>query len=74
MLYEECQIKDTGFYGEVKPLIFEDGNTVTTIYRDTSVTRNENEFFTERKMLIDGKIFYVKSIFSTEPSSTQAKS
>lgn len=62
-----------GFYGEVKPLVFENGNAVTTIYRDTAVTMTDTECFTERKMVVDGKTFYVKSIFPTKPSSTPSK-
>ena len=40
---------NTGFYGETMPLVYNDGNTARTIYRDTAVTMNDAECFTERK-------------------------
>lgn len=64
---------NTGFYGETMPLIYNDGNTARTIYRDTAVTMNDAECFTERKMVVDGKSFYVKSIFPIIPKSTPTK-
>ncbi len=64
---------NTGFYGEIIPLVYSDGNTSRTIYRDTAVTMNDVECFTERKMVVDGKNFYVKSIFPMMPKSTPTK-
>lgn len=64
---------NTGFYGETMPLVYADVNTVRTIYRDTAVTMNDAECFTERKMVVDGKNFYVKSIFPMMPKSTPTR-
>ena len=64
---------NAGFYGETMPLVYNDGNTVRTIYRDTAVTMTDTECFTERKMMVDGKTFYVKSIFRMMPKSTPTK-
>ena len=64
---------NTGFYGETMPLVYADGNTARTIYRDTAVTMTDAECFTERKMVVDGKNFYVKSIFPMIPKSTPTK-
>ena len=64
---------NTGFYGETMPLVYNDGNTARTVYRDTAVTMNDTEYFAERKMVVDGKNFYVKSIFPMIPKSTPTK-
>lgn len=64
---------NTGFYGETIPLVYNDGNTARTIYRDTAVTMTDTECFTERKMVVDGKNFYVKSIFPIIQKSTPTK-
>ena len=64
---------NTGFYEETMPLIYNDGNTARTVYRDTAVTMSDTECFTERKMVVDGKNFYVKSIFPMIPKSTSTR-
>ena len=64
---------NTGFYGETMPLVYNDGNTARTVYRDTAVTMNDTEYFAERKMVVDGKNFYVKSIFPMIPKSTPTR-
>lgn len=64
---------NTGFYGETMPLVYNDGNTVRTVYRDTAVTMTDTECFTERKMVVDGKNFYVKSIFPMILKSTSTR-
>ena len=64
---------NTGFYGETMPLVYNDGNTARTVYRDTAVTMSDIECFTERKMVVDGKNFYVKSIFPMIPKSTSTR-
>lgn len=64
---------NTGFYGETMPLVYNVGNTARTIYRDTAVTMTDAECFTERKMVVDGKNFYVKSIFPMMPKSNSTR-
>ena len=64
---------NTGFYEETMPLVLSNGENVRTIYRDTAVTMTDTECFTERKMVVDGKSFYVKSIFPMIPKSTPTK-
>ncbi len=64
---------NTGFYEETMPLVLSNGENVRTVYRDTAVTMTDTECFTERKMVVDGKNFYVKSIFSMIPKSTPTK-
>lgn len=64
---------NTGFYGETLPLVLSNGENVRTVYRDTAVTMSDTECFTERKMVVDGKNFYVKSIFPMMPKSTPTK-
>ncbi|SBW10086.1 conserved hypothetical protein [uncultured Eubacteriales bacterium] len=64
---------NTGFYEETMPLVLSNGENVRTVYRDTAVTMSDTECFTERKMVVDGKNFYVKSIFPMIPKSTPTK-
>lgn len=64
---------NTGFYGETMPIVYNDGYIARTVYRDTAVTMNDAECFTERKMVVDGKSFYVKSIFPMIPKSTPTR-
>lgn len=64
---------NTGFYEETMPLVLSSGENVRTVYRDTAVTMNDAECFTERKMVVDGKNFYVKSIFPMMPKSTPTR-
>ena len=64
---------NTGFYEETMPLVLSNGENVRTVYRDTAVTMSDTECFTERKMVVDGKNFYVKSIFPMLPKSTSTR-
>lgn len=64
---------NTGFYEETMPLVLSSGENVRTVYRDTAVTMTDTECFTERKMVVDGKNFYVKSIFPMIPKSTPTR-
>ena len=64
---------NTGFYEETMPLVLSNGENVRTVYRDTAVTMSDAECFTERKMVVDGKNFYVKSIFPMMPKSTPTR-
>lgn len=64
---------NTGFYEETMPLVLSNGENIRTVYRDTAVTMTDTECFTERKMVVDGKNFYVKSIFPMIPKSTPTK-
>lgn len=64
---------NTGFYEETMPLVLSNGENIRTVYRDTAVTMTDTECFTERKMVVDGKNFYVKSIFPMIPKSTSTR-
>lgn len=64
---------NTGFYEETTPLVLSNGENIRTVYRDTAVTMTDTECFTERKMVVDGKNFYVKSIFPIIPKSTSTR-
>ena len=64
---------NTGFYEETMPLVLSNGENIRTVYRDTAVTVTDTECFTERKMVVDGKNFYVKSIFPMIPKSTSTR-
>lgn len=62
--------RNSGFYMETKPLVFLQDDKVITAFRECAVFENENGYHTERQMMVDGKRFYVKSIFPSAPKAT----
>ena len=70
---KNAPIIDTGLYEENRPVIYRNGDNVRTVYRDTAVTMTDTQCFSERKMVVDGKTFYVKSIFPVLPTSTPSQ-
>ncbi len=65
--------ENTGYYGEIRPIVQTYGKNVQTIFRDTRTKISDTECFTQRNMVVDGKAFHVKSIFPIAPSSTPSK-
>ncbi|MBU5593004.1 hypothetical protein KQI89_14730 [Clostridium sp. MSJ-4] len=61
---------NTGFYGETMPLLAEKDGKVLPIYRDAGVYITDDEIRTERQMKINGRPYYVTSIFPTFSEST----
>lgn len=61
---------NTGFYGETQPILTEDNGKAIPIYRDTGVYITKDEIRTERQMKINGRPYYVTSVFSAFPEST----
>lgn len=62
--------KNTGFYGETLPLTrLQDGKAMP-IYRDSGVYFDEECIRTERQMKINGRTFFVTSVFPTVAAST----
>lgn len=64
------EYRDTGIlgaYATEKAVLREakDGG-VNTIFRDSSYWNTEEGFLSERKMLIDGRVFHVTSVFPQE--------
>lgn len=64
--------KNTGFYMETEPKVLHCDNKIITAFRDRAVYKDENGYHTERQMTVDGKSFYVKSFFPSEPKTTAA--
>lgn len=62
--------KNSGFYMETEPRVLLQDDMITTAFRDRAVYKDENGFHTERVMRVDGKSFYVKSFFPSEPKTT----
>ena len=63
--------KNTGFYMDTEPKVLLFGeNKVITAFRDSAVYEDDTGFHTERRMLVDGKGFYVKSFFPSAPKAT----
>ena len=62
--------KNTGFYGEVKPITRQQDGKVMSIYRDAGVYLNEDGMRTERQMKINGQTFFVTSVFPAVTTAT----
>lgn len=62
--------KNSGFYMETEPRVFYQDNKAITVFRDRGIYKNESGYHTERQMTVDGKSFYVKSFFPSEPKAT----
>lgn len=63
--------KNAGFYMDTAPKVLPFGdNQVITAFRDSAVYEDDNGFHTERKMMVDGKSFYVRSFFPSAPKAT----
>lgn len=61
---------NTGFYGETLPLLTEKDGKTMPIYRDAGVYITDDEIRTERQMKINGRPYYVTSVFPAFPEST----
>ncbi len=65
---------ETGILGGYMPeraIGFRDENTITPIYRDTSYHETEHGMELRREMIVGGRTFFVRSIFSaTEKAKT----
>lgn len=61
---------NTGFYEENKPLLSKDNDMAIPIYRDTGVYITDDEIRTERQMKINGRPYYVTSVFPAFSKST----
>ena len=62
--------KNTGFYGEVKPITRQQDGKVMSIYRDAGVYLNEDGMRTKRQMKINGQTFFVTSVFPAVTTAT----
>ena len=59
---------ETGLLGGYMPeqaIGYRDDNTITPIYRDTSYHETEHGVELRREMIVGGRTFFVRSIFST---------
>ena len=59
---------ETGILGGYIPeraIGYRDDNTITPIYRDTSYHETERGMELRREMIVGGRKFFVRSIFST---------
>lgn len=59
---------ETGILGGYMPeraIGYRDENTITPIYRDTSYHETEHGIELRREMIVGGRKFFVRSIFST---------
>lgn len=65
--------ENAGYYGEIKPIVYNYGNQVQTVFRDTRTKISDTECFTQRNMVVDGKAFHIKSVFPTVPISTPSR-
>lgn len=61
---------NTGFYGETEPLIAQKDDRLISMYRDTGLYITEDEIRTERQMKINGRPYYVTSIFPVLSETT----
>lgn len=61
---------NTGFYEENKPVLRGTDDRAIPIYRDTGVYIAEDEIRTERQMKINGRPYYVTSVFPAFSEST----
>lgn len=61
---------NTGFYEENRPIVRNTDDRAIPIYRDTGVYITENEIRTERQMKINGRPYYVTSVFPAFSEST----
>ena len=61
---------NTGFYEENKPVVRNTVDRAIPIYRDTGVYITKDEIRTERQMKINGRPYYVTSVFPAFPEST----
>jgi hypothetical protein len=64
---------ETGMLGTYHPesaVDKKDGKTVTTLFRDTVHKVTENEVTRERRMLIDGRVYRITSVFLPDASVT----
>lgn len=61
---------NTGFYEENKPVLRGTDDRAMPVYRDSGVYITEDEIRTERQMKINGRPYYVTSVFPAISEST----
>lgn len=73
MKSEFKEYMETGMLGTYHPESAVDknnGKTVTTLFHDTVHKVTENEVIRERRMLIDGRVYRITSVFAPNASVT----